>query len=530
MKKPIFILFLTIFLLVSGYLIFDNRNIDRVPELSHYSDTPIDFSSQISVKSDYSVDIKEPPNIIIIMADDLGWNDVSYHGSEIQTPNLDDLAKNGVMLNRFYTHPTCSPTRASLMTGKSPVRLGVLAPLSKLNPKGLPIEESTLPEQLGEQGYQTALVGKWHLGGRNPKYTPNARGFDYFYGNLMGGIGYWDHVHGGAHDLQRNGKVVRDKGYITHLTAKDAVNVIETRDKSRPLFLFVSFNAPHLPNEAPPETIAKYHSIEDERRRIHAAMVDEFDNAIGQLISSLKKENMLTNTLIWFMSDNGGLIPKSSLVKHLPDWTMEMITENVIGQDVEMNSRFLDFARIQLSMGGSDNSPLQDGKGSLWEGGIRVPSIVSWPGVLKPSRNEQMIAMQDVMPTLLSLVNKVGLSSEMDGRSVWSALTGDEILAPNPVVSVSGPGKPNYSVMVYPWKMVKAPNGDLKLFNVEADPTESVELSQDFPTITQQLVEYLDTFPRGENVALPFQTIVNDVDFFGGEENRKPWAEDIEDD
>lgn len=517
---------LSILVVIGSYLLFQH-NTKPPAFLLNALDKPLKISQESTRDSLFSEETITPPNIVIIMADDLGWNDVGYHGSEIRTPNLDQLAKNGVELNRFYVQPTCSPTRASLMTGKSPVRLGILAPFSKNNPRGLPLEEITLADRLKQKGYQTALVGKWHLGGRNIKYTPNARGFDYFYGNLMGGIGFWDHVHGGGYDLQRNGKVAREEGYITHLTAKDAVNVIETRDKSRPLFLFASFNAPHLPNEAPAETINKYQNIKNERRRIHAAMVDEFDNAVGRLIASLDKENMLENTLIWFMSDNGGLIPKSSLVNYLPDWTMEMITEKVMGQDLDMSPLFLDFARIQLSQGASDNSPQQGGKTTLWEGGIRVPSIVSWPRVLKPSRNEQMIAIQDVMPTLLSITGNNENIGEIDGRSAWSAFTGDEILPSNPVVSVSGPGQPNFSVIVYPWKLVKASNGGVKLYNVEADPTESYELSQDYPTITHQLEEYLDAFPRGDNLAIPHQEIVNDTDFFGGKEDRKPWAETV---
>lgn len=495
-------------------------------EQRNFYDEPLALAEHSQAANAQPVALASAPNIVIIMADDLGWNDVGYHGSEIQTPNLDQLAQNGVELDRFYAHPTCSPTRASLMTGKSPVRLGVLAPLSKNNLQGLSLEETTLAERLKQKGYQTALTGKWHLGGRNAKYTPNARGFDYFYGNLMGGIGFWDHVHGGGYDLQRNGKVVREEGYITHLTAKDAVNVIESRDPSRPLFLFASFNAPHLPNEAPAETIAKYQNIENERRRIHAAMVHEFDGAVGQIVATLKKENMLKNTLIWFMSDNGGLIPKSSLVNYLPDWTMEMITEKVIGQDMDMAPRFLEFARIQLSQGASDNSPLHGGKTTLWEGGMRVPSVVSWQGVLQPSRNEQMIAMQDVLPTLLSLTGKVENVGELDGRSVWPALAGSATLPLNPVVTVSGPGKPNFSVIMYPWKLVKS-NGDVQLFNVDADPTEIYELSHDYPIITQQLEAYLDAFPRGKSVAIPYQETVNDTDYFGGVEDRRPWAETV---
>lgn len=513
-------------ILGAGYLFFQINS--SVPaNLINTLDKPLELAKALNSLGTVPFETTTPPNILIIMADDLGWNDVGYHGSDIHTPNLDMLAKDGVELNRFYAHPTCSPTRSSLMTGKSPVRLGVLAPLSKLNPKGLPIEEVTLAERLREQGYQTALVGKWHLGGRNAAYTPNSRGFDYFYGNLMGGIGYWDHVHGGGYDLQRNGQVVREEGYITHLTTKDAVKVIKSRDKERPLFLFASFNAPHIPNEAPEESVNRYQHIDNKNRRIHAAMVSEFDKGVGKIISTLKSENILENTLIWFMSDNGGLIPKSQLVNYLPDWTMEMITEKVIGQDVEMTSRFLDFARIQLTQGASVNTPLQGGKTSLWEGGMRVPSIVYWKGRLQPSRNEQMIAVQDVLPTLLALTGNNDAARWADGRSVWPALLHNEALPLNPVVTVSGPGQPNFSVIMYPWKLVKGSNSNVSLYNIEADPTENYELSQDYPVITKQLQGYLDSFPKGSSVSVPYQNTVNDSDYFGGEEDRKPWAETV---
>lgn len=467
-----------------------------------------------------------PPNIVIIMADDLGWNDVSYHGSEIQTPNIDKLASGAVVLDRFYTHPTCSPTRASLMTGKSPVRLGVIAPLAKINPTGLPIEEVTLADRLKEKGYQTALVGKWHLGGLNEAYLPNARGFDYFFGNLMGGIGYWDHVHGGGHDLQRNGETVRSDEYITHLTTKEANNVIKSRDKDKPLFLFTSFNAPHIPNEAPEEVVAKYSYIEDENRRIHAAMVGEFDDAVGQIYATLEAEGMLENTLIWFMSDNGGLIPGPGIINILPNWVMEIQTERILGEKIDAPENFLDFARIQLTEGASDNSPLQGGKTSLWEGAMRVPSFVYWKGVLEPAKNDKMIAVQDVLPTLMEL-NGVNNLGEIDGRSVWSILSRNVDLEPNPVVTISGPGEPSLAVYYYPWKLVESPEGELSLFNVVVDPIENYELSGQFPNITSELSGYLNSFPRGKVVHVPFQETANDTDFFGGEEDRAPWTESV---
>ena len=140
---------------------------------------------------------QKKPNVIIIVADDLGWNDVGYHGSDIQTPNIDRLAREGVELNRFYVHPTCSPTRSALVTGKSPLRLGFLSPLSKNNRLGLHLSEKTIADYFKQNGYQTSLIGKWHLGRFSKDYLPTNRGFDHFYGFLTGGVGHYDHIHGG---------------------------------------------------------------------------------------------------------------------------------------------------------------------------------------------------------------------------------------------------------------------------------------------------------------------------------------------
>ena len=166
------------------------------------------------------------PNIVVILADDLGWNDVGYHGSEIRTPNLDRLASEGVELDRFYVQPSCSPTRSSLMTGKSSRRLGIHRPLGKNEGDGLGLDERILPQYLGALGYQPVMVGKWHLGHYVPDYFPQSRGFEHFYGYLTGGIGYWDHNHGGGHDWQRNGETLREEGYSTHLLADEAVRLL----------------------------------------------------------------------------------------------------------------------------------------------------------------------------------------------------------------------------------------------------------------------------------------------------------------
>ena len=182
------------------------------------------------------------PNIVIILADDLGWNDVSFHGSEIPTPNIDRIVKAGIELERFYVQPTCSPTRAELMTGKSALRLGITRPISKNQKLGLSTKEKILPQYLKELGYKTVLLGKWHLGAYTPEYFPTRRGFDYFYGYLSGGIGYWDHNHGGGHDWQRNEVTLRETGYSTHLLEADAVRIINEHDFNTPLFLNVNFN------------------------------------------------------------------------------------------------------------------------------------------------------------------------------------------------------------------------------------------------------------------------------------------------
>ncbi|MEK9656544.1 MAG: sulfatase-like hydrolase/transferase, partial [Halieaceae bacterium] len=332
------------------------------------------FISLIATASGWTQASETPPNIVIILADDLGWNDVGYHGSEILTPHIDQLAAEGLVLERFYAQTSCTPTRAALLTGKSPQALGIYSPFSKHIATGLPLSEKLLPEYLRGLGYQTAMVGKWHLGFRQREYHPLARGFEHFYGNLTGGIGYWDHVHGGGLDWQRNGVTVREAGYATHLSIDEIEQLISDRDPTKPLFLYAAFNAPHLPNEAPADAIARYSHIESVNRRRHAAMVSELDAAIGRLTARLEREGMLDNTLIWFMSDNGGLNPSAvspalvSFSQFLARWFETPFAPGT-----------LEFIRTNSLDGASDNTPFRKGKQSVYEGGARVPAIIHWP-------------------------------------------------------------------------------------------------------------------------------------------------------
>ena len=207
----------------------------------------------------------EKPNIIIILTDDLGWGDVSYHGGYIPTPNIDQLAQDGMEMNRFYANPVCSPTRASLLTGLHIFNHGVVRPF--MNPAaeqtGMPPELKIMPQYLKEAGYQTALSGNLNLGMANEKFLPTIRGFETSYGHLTGGIGYFDHTAAGRLDWHRNEKSLVEEGYSTELIANEAINIIENKDNNRPLFLYIAFNAPHTPIQAPNKNIESFSYLEE---------------------------------------------------------------------------------------------------------------------------------------------------------------------------------------------------------------------------------------------------------------------------
>ncbi len=321
------------------------------------------------------------PNVVFILADDLGWEDVSFNGGQIKTPNIDSIASSGAKLAQFYVQPVCSPTRASLMTGRYPMRYGlqtgVVRPWADY---GLPLEERMLPQAIKDAGYSTFIVGKWHLGLIAPEYLPTHRGFDHQYGHYNGALDYFTHVRDGGFDWHRDDKVNRDEGYSTHLLSREAAKIVRESESGKPFFLYVPFNAVHAPHQVPEKYKEPYSSM-SEPRRTYAGMVAAMDEGIGEILKALDEKNLRDNTLIFFSSDNGGPAPGK----------------------VTSNGKF------------------RAGKGTLYEGGVRVAACISWKSKIVPGTTiDQPIHMVDMYPTLIWLAGgKVEQKLPIDGIDIW---------------------------------------------------------------------------------------------------------------
>jgi len=398
------------------------------------------------------------PNILMIVSDDLGWNDVGFRNLAIRTPNLNCLAGNGVRLDQYRTMSICSPTRASLLTGRSAFRLGVPAAIPATD--ALPASERLLPQMLSAAGYQTALIGKWHLGTITPEYLPHRRGFDLHYGFLGGQTSYFTHQGAGNRvDWYRNGIIVNEEGYTTDLLAAESIRFIKERDRERPFFLDLSLNAPHTPLEAQEDFLAKYSNIEDPDRRKFTAMVDAMDAAIGKVIGVLKDEGIADNTLILWMSDNGG--------------------------QATMN-------------GGGSNEPLRGRKGGAYDGGLRVPALAVWPGVLPPGRvHNRLFTVVDWLPTLAEAAGFETGSIEFDGVSLWKDLLGGEGVERGAVVLGGGNSS---AVFSGEYKFVEQTMGQTtaqSLFRIYEDPNEEKDVKAQYPEVASELLAILRAHPRG---------------------------------
>ncbi|XP_077553652.1 arylsulfatase B-like [Haemaphysalis longicornis] len=349
----------------------------------------------------YEALTKPPPNIIFIFADDLGWDDVSFHGSaQIPTPNLDALAADGIILNNYYAQPLCTPSRAALLTGMYPIHTGMQQfVILVAEPWGLPLDVKLLPEYLRELDYETHLVGKWHLGWFSRNYTPTRRGFDTFYGFYSGEMDYYNHTaieHGHVGlDFWIGTEPLRNETgrYSTTLFTERAINLIHGRNKTKPFFLFLSHQAVHagsvVPFEAPQENIRKFPYIGEENRTIFAGMVDALDQSVGAVMEALYEAQMLDNSIVVFSSDNGG-------------------------------------SPFGFHATRSFNWPLRGSKGTHWEGGTRAAAFI-WSPLLRKRRrvSHQMMHITDWLPTLYHAAggHKERLEGRLDGYNMWDVLS-----------------------------------------------------------------------------------------------------------
>ena len=407
---------------------------------------------------------QDKPNIIIIMSDDAGYADIGFSGrtfgkANFETPNLDKLSDSGVTFTQGYvTASVCSPSRAGMLTGRYQQRFGheynlPVTPepgdVEKFN--GMNVNEKTIADHLKAAGYKTALVGKWHLG-LAEQFHPNNRGFDEFYGLLGGGRSYWEQAGNDSEyrKIRRNNKEDKHHGYLTDRLGEEAISFIE-RNKEKPFFLYLSYTAVHAPMEAKPEHEKLLSHINDEHRRILAGMTLALDESVGQVISALDDMQLTENTLVIFLNDNGGPSDYNSSI----------------------------------------NTPFSGVKGTLYEGGIRVPFTMSWPGHIKAgTQYDEVVSSLDILPTALAAANTKPLSEKkLDGVDLVLYL------------HESSDNKPHQTLF---WrraafaavrdgdhKLVRYPDRPAVLYDVAQDISESKNIADENPLLVRKLMKKL---------------------------------------
>jgi arylsulfatase A-like enzyme len=407
------------------------------------------------------------PNVVLIVADDLGYADLGFQGGrDIPTPHLDTLAAGGVRCtNGYVSGPYCSPSRAGLLTGRYQQRFG-----HEFNPGkqpdehvGLPLSQTTLADRLKAAGYATGLVGKWHLGAA-PAFHPQKRGFDDFFGFLGGAHTYFTEK---STDIYRGAEVVKEPAYLTDAFGREAVSFIE-RHKGHPFFLELAFNAVHTPMDATDARLARFSSITDKARRTYAAMLVALDEAVGAVTDKLRASGLEENTLVVFFSDNGG--------------------PTMLGTTIN----------------GSRNDPLRGSKRTTLEGGIRVPFVWSWKGKLPAGRvYDQPLIQLDVLPTVLSAAGVVAQTDwGLDGVDLLPFLSRTDRKAPHDSLFWRLGGQA--AIRRGDWKLVRyddtvdtpgaRSNGlsapalsPFRLYNLAEDVGEAHDLSAKYPEQVKEL-------------------------------------------
>lgn len=412
----------------------------------------------------------EKPNIVYLLVDDLGFADVGFNGSkDIRTPHIDKLAKAGAILADFYVQPVCSPTRAALLTGRYPTHTGVYTVVRPGAPWGLPLAERTLPQTLREAGYTTAICGKWHLGEFQSAYTPTHRGFEHQYGHWFGAIDYFTHMRDGKPDWYRDDKPLKEEGYSTNLIAREACRIIGEQPAGKPLFLYVPFNGVHGPHQVPERYKKAYPKLSGVRQTM-AGMVSAVDEAIGQIAAALDEKGLTANTLVIFSSDNGGPNP----------------------------------GKVTM------NTPLRAGKGTIYEGGMRVCAFATWPGKIPAGITiKEPLHAVDWQPTLLKLA---GATTEQnlpsDGLDVWPVLA-QGAKSPHDAILLMGTTPGRAAIRMGDWKLLTNANekdaeesadedtktaGKVELYNLAEDLGETKNLAASNPEKVKELHARLDAF------------------------------------
>ena len=403
--------------------------------------------------------IETRPNIVLIVADDLGWADASYHQGKIPTPNIDNYSLGGLRLERFYATRACTFTRVALMTGQHAAALGMHnTVISWYHRHGLPVATEILPEVLSEAGYQTFAVGKWHLGNGKKEYWPTRRGFNRFYGHLNGRIDYFEHTIEGKHDWRIDEQPVWPIGYSTKLIAEKSQEWIKEYAKNaEPFFAYIAFNAPHSPFQAPKEYIDKTDPNLPEDKRIYNAMVMALDDGIGTIMSAIQDSGESHNTLVLFLSDNGGL---------------EKYSEPTI---------------------------LRGEKGSFYDGGSRVLSFAVWDTKIEPAVSNVFVRAVDV-PTILARLagtnfkNPQGVHGRPDPSLIGVGNFESEEIAEPLLIDM---GEDSAAAILGNLKLVYQ-NGKSELFNIEKDPSEITNIVKSFPKEKEQLLNFINTIPKSK--------------------------------
>ena len=423
------------------------------------------------------------PNILLIVADDLGWSDVGWHGGFSKTPVMDKLVRDGVELDQHYVQPVCTPTRTALMSGRYPGRFGPQA-LAPSNLRAMPLGTPIIASALKASGYRTHMAGKWHLGARK-EWIPNAYGFDSSYGTLTGAADPWTHKYRKGNPYEdtwhRDGAFFHEEGNATELVAAEAVRRVS--EGKSPWFVYVPFHAVHTPVDAPEEfkklyAGTKFHddpAKHDSRLRL-AAMVSQLDAKVGQLVAAVEKAGQRENTLIIFTSDNGGIEGlKNAYAGKVPDSPLN-----------------------------SENDPLRGQKNTLYEGGTRVCAFAHWPGKLKPRKMTTPMHAVDWFPTIAALTGcKPPDKPLWDGVNQWDRLTGANPTAPDRAIYIAMQSGAR-SLRRGDWKIIKKPGmAKPELYNIATDPYEKENLAAKEPGRLKELQDRLAAEHAKDNPVMP---------------------------